>query len=121
MLAAGLGVVATRHARAADSNTGPGDVGRKFEANGRVRPFAGNIIIAHLPQQGPGFAAFDRLLNIYRDLPVCAFARKVTSLADIQLPRDDLWRRQRSGSGAAALAARSADRRADRDLQRHAG
>ena len=80
MLAAGLGAVATRHARAADPNTRPGDVGRKFEVNGRVRPFAGNTIIAHLPQQGRGFAAFDRLLDIYRDLPVCAFARKVTAL-----------------------------------------
>jgi hypothetical protein len=81
MLAAGLGVMATSHARpAAPDAARPSDVGRKFEANGRVRRFAGNTIISHLPQQGPGFAAFDRLLDIYRDLPVCHFARKVTAL-----------------------------------------
>lgn len=80
MLAAGLGVAATSHAGTADPGTRPSDVGRKFEANGRVRRFAGNTIISHLPQQGPGYAAFDRLLDIYRDLPVCGFARKVTAL-----------------------------------------
>lgn len=58
----------------------PKDVGRKFESDGRVRPFAGSTIICHLPQQGAGYQAFDRLLDIYRDLPGLAFARKVTAL-----------------------------------------
>jgi hypothetical protein len=58
----------------------PDDVGRKFFANGRVRPFAGNTIICHIPQQGEGFTAFDSLVDIYRDLPTRSFSRKVAVL-----------------------------------------
>jgi hypothetical protein len=58
----------------------PRDVGRKFFADGRVMPFAGNTIICHLPQQGAGSEAFAALLDIYRDLPRHGFARKMTAL-----------------------------------------
>jgi hypothetical protein len=58
----------------------PKEIGRKFYADGRVRAFAGNTIISHLPQQGAGFAAFDQILNIYRALPTLGFARKITAL-----------------------------------------
>jgi len=56
------------------------DVGRKFAADGRVIPFAGNTIICHLPQQGPDSAPFDALLDIYRALPTQGWARKVAIL-----------------------------------------
>lgn len=79
LLAGGLGVLSAS-AQAAEGVHRPVEIGRKFQADGRVRPFAGNTIIAHLPQQGDGFAAFDRLLDIYRDLPRHAFARKLTAL-----------------------------------------
>jgi hypothetical protein len=55
----------------------PADVGRKFDADGRVRPFAGNTILWHLPQQGPDAAAFDAILDIYREVPSLGFARKI--------------------------------------------
>jgi hypothetical protein len=58
----------------------PRDVGRKFFADGRPRPFAGNTIISHLPQQGRGYGTFDAFLDIYRDLPVMGFARKISAL-----------------------------------------
>ncbi|MGC1302964.1 MAG: DUF1868 domain-containing protein, partial [Caulobacteraceae bacterium] len=80
MLAAGLGLATAGPADAAQKGVRPSDVGRKFQPDGRVRPFAGNTIISHLPQQGAGFAAFDQLLDIYRELPIRAFARKVTAL-----------------------------------------
>jgi hypothetical protein len=56
----------------------PPDVGRKFDADGRVHPFAGNTILWHLPQQGPDSAAFDAVLDIYREAPSLSFARKIT-------------------------------------------
>lgn len=56
------------------------DVGRKFAADGRVLPFAGNTIICHLPQQGEHSDAFDALLDIYRALPGEGWARKMTAL-----------------------------------------
>lgn len=62
------------------SRSAPPDVGRKFFADGRVMPFAGNTIICHLPQQGDGAAPFHALLDIYRALPAHAFARKITTL-----------------------------------------
>ncbi|WP_313440758.1 DUF1868 domain-containing protein [Novosphingobium sp.] len=58
----------------------PHDVGRKFFADGRVMPFAGNTIICHLPQQGEGSEAFRAMLDIYRQLPAMPFARKMTAL-----------------------------------------
>ena len=81
LLAAGLGAAASGAlAQTPPRRDRPKDVGRKFMADGRVRPFAGNTIISHLPQQGDGYAVFDRLLDIYRDLPGHAFARKITAL-----------------------------------------
>lgn len=58
----------------------PHDVGRKFFADGRVMPFAGNTIICHLPQQGEGSEGFRAMLDIYRRLPATPFARKMTAL-----------------------------------------
>ena len=83
----------------------PPEVGRKFYADGRVRPFLGNTIICPVPQQDAGFEAFDALLDIYRDLPGHGFARKVTALppssyhmtvfggADDQERKPGLWPR----------------------------
>ncbi len=67
-------------ARAAPRPARPPDVGRKFFADGRVRPFAGNTIICHLPQQGEGSEPFRALLDIYRQLPSQGFAHKMTAL-----------------------------------------
>ncbi|MBC0855305.1 DUF1868 domain-containing protein [Pantoea stewartii] len=58
----------------------PNDVGRKFDADGRVLPFKGNTIICHLPQQGDGSEPFDALLDVYRELPGESWSRKVTAL-----------------------------------------
>lgn len=58
----------------------PPDVGRKFSADGRVLPFAGNTVICHLPQQGENAAAFDAMLDIYRDMPAHDFSRKIALL-----------------------------------------
>lgn len=58
----------------------PRDVGRKFYPDGRVMPFAGNTIICHLPQQGEDSEPFRALLDIYRELPLQPFARKMTPL-----------------------------------------
>lgn len=74
--AAGAEVSASPPARPA----APHDVGRKFFADGRVRPFAGNTIICHLPQQGPGYETFDALLDVYREMPIHEFGRKIALL-----------------------------------------
>lgn len=58
----------------------PPDVGRKFSTTGRVLPFAGNTVICHLPQQCENAAAFDAMLDIYRDVPAHPFARKIAPL-----------------------------------------
>lgn len=76
--ALGLAGVAADNALAQTTN--PPDVGRKFAADGRVLPFAGNTIICHLPQQGEHSEAFDALLDIYRDFPAHGWMRKVTAL-----------------------------------------
>lgn len=55
----------------------PHDVGRKFNADGTVRPFGGNTFIGHIAQQGAGFELFDALLSIYRECPAHGFARKI--------------------------------------------
>lgn len=52
----------------------------KFFADGRVRPFAGNTIICHLPQQGEDARCFDALLDIYRAAPGWDFAACVAML-----------------------------------------
>jgi hypothetical protein len=74
-LAMGLGGT-----RAAEPAATPADVGRKFNADGSVRPFAGNTFIGPVPQQGAGFAAFNALLNIYREFPAHTFATKIALL-----------------------------------------
>jgi hypothetical protein len=53
------------------------DVGRKFYADGRVHPFAGNTVVCHLPQQGEHSATFNALLDVYRELPAQRFASKL--------------------------------------------
>ena len=65
---------------AVDPNRNPGDVGRKFNADGTVHPFAGNTVIGRVPQQGPRFRVFDALLDIYREAPAFDFSRKLTML-----------------------------------------
>lgn len=64
----------------ADEQKLPRDVGRKFFADGRVKPFAGNTIVCHLPQQGEGSEPFNALLDFYREMPQHAFVRKLTLL-----------------------------------------
>ncbi|MDV6330061.1 DUF1868 domain-containing protein [Asticcacaulis sp. 201] len=56
------------------------DVGRKFFADGRVRPFAGNTIVCHLPQQGEPSKPFHALLDIYRNAPTYPFSSKLAWL-----------------------------------------
>lgn len=76
----GLALAGLAAARGVAADRLPPDVGRKFAADGRVLPFAGNTIICHLPQQGAGSEAFDALLDVYRALPGEPWARKVTAL-----------------------------------------
>lgn len=76
----GLALAGLAAARGGAADRLPPDVGRKFAADGRVLPFAGNTIICHLPQQGAGSKAFDALLDVYRALPGEPWARKVTAL-----------------------------------------
>jgi hypothetical protein len=58
----------------------PRDVGRKFYVDGRVKPFHGNTIVCHLPQQGDGAEPFNALLDCYREMPKYGFVRKTTLL-----------------------------------------
>ncbi|MDF4005086.1 DUF1868 domain-containing protein [Luteibacter sp. PPL201] len=58
----------------------PHAVGHKFFADGRVKPFGGNTIICHLPQQDAGYASFDALLDVYRDFPHHPFMAKMAPL-----------------------------------------
>jgi hypothetical protein len=76
----GLALAGLAATRGMAAERQPPDVGRKFAADGRVLPFAGNTIICHLPQQGAESEAFDALLDIYRALPGEPWARKVTAL-----------------------------------------
>jgi hypothetical protein len=84
-LLGGLAAAAARGTAAqgqpsAGATPAPGDVGRKFNADGTVRPFAGNTFIGRIPQQGARFAVFDTLLDAYREVPASRFARKLTML-----------------------------------------
>ena len=65
---------------AASTAERPSVLGDKFFADGRVRPFAGNTIICHLPQQGEEAACFNALLNIYRAARGWDFADALTML-----------------------------------------
>lgn len=58
----------------------PHDVGRKFNSDGSVHPFAGNTFIGHVGQQEADFDMFDKLLDVYRELPRHGFARKLSVL-----------------------------------------
>ncbi|WOB51333.1 DUF1868 domain-containing protein [Xanthomonas hydrangeae] len=58
----------------------PPDVGRKFLRSKRPMPFAGNTFVGHLEQQGDGYDSFDRVLEIYRELPEQRFANKLAVL-----------------------------------------
>jgi hypothetical protein len=80
LLAAGPLLGLAGQVLAADRPAFPPDVGKKFDAEGRVMPFVGNTIICHLPQQGPGSEFFDGLLDIYRALPRQVFSGKITPL-----------------------------------------
>lgn len=64
-------------AEVAKASSVPSGVGRKFYPNGQVRPFAGNTIICHTPQQGEHKAYFNALLDIYREASVQSFAHKI--------------------------------------------
>lgn len=79
--ATGMGLVMAGSASAEPAPAkAPRDVGRKFFANGQVRPFAGNTIISHLPQQDGGYQAFNAVLDVYRDMPLHGFSRKLSFL-----------------------------------------
>lgn len=54
--------------------------GRKFYPDGRVHPFAGNTIICHLDQHGPNSAAFNQLLDCYRQFPAKKYSNKIALL-----------------------------------------
>ena len=77
--ALGLGGTPSVSSPAHAESTASGD-GGKFYPDGRVKPYPGNTIICHLPQQGPDHAAFDALLNIYRAAPEIPFLRRATLL-----------------------------------------
>ncbi len=80
MVVAGSAVTSALGQSSLPARPAPPDVGRKFFANGRVMPFAGNTIICHLPQQGEDAEPFRALLDIYRMLPSHSFARKIAAL-----------------------------------------
>ncbi|PPV07632.1 hypothetical protein XBLMG947_1627 [Xanthomonas bromi] len=62
------------------ANTPPPDVGSKFLRSRRPMAFAGNTFVGHLEQQGDGYDSFDRVLDIYRELPEKRFANKFALL-----------------------------------------
>ncbi|MFV3126674.1 DUF1868 domain-containing protein [Niveispirillum sp. KHB5.9] len=79
--AAGAGVLVPAMARETDGARRPtAEVGRKFQADGRVGSFHGNTIVCHIPQQGENAACFNALLDIYRDLPARPFATNIAAL-----------------------------------------
>ena len=66
------------HAQGIDTPSAP--FPSKFYADGRVRPFKGNTILCHLPQQGASAGPFNALLDIYREAPRHGFYRRVSLL-----------------------------------------
>jgi len=74
---ASVATLAGRSGQAEAALPTPHDVGRKLHPDGRVRRFPGNTFIHHLAQQGDGFEFFNELLNLYREAPRHAFARKI--------------------------------------------
>ncbi|MBB5865334.1 DUF1868 domain-containing protein [Xanthomonas sp. 3058] len=77
--AAGATALATALPALADPAP-PRDVGSKFLRSRRPMPFAGNTFLGHLDQQGDGYDSFDRVLDIYRELPEHGFASKLAVL-----------------------------------------
>ncbi|AOD13703.1 DUF1868 domain-containing protein [Xanthomonas fragariae] len=77
--AAGAAVSATALPTLAKTTPLP-DVGRKFLRSRRPMTFAGNTFVGHLEQQGDGYDSFDRVLDIYRELPEHRFANKLALL-----------------------------------------
>ncbi|WP_372382631.1 DUF1868 domain-containing protein [Xanthomonas sp. NCPPB 1068] len=77
--AAGTAALATAVPALAKTSSPP-DVGRKFLRNRRPMPFAGNTFLGHLAQQGDGYDSFNRVLDIYRELPAHRFANKFALL-----------------------------------------
>ncbi|WDJ85165.1 DUF1868 domain-containing protein [Xanthomonas campestris pv. incanae] len=73
-------LAATAPALATAAAAAPSDVGRKFARSRRPLPFAGNTFVGHLPQQGDGYDSFDRVLDIYRELPEQRFGNKFALL-----------------------------------------
>ncbi|QND51307.1 DUF1868 domain-containing protein [Phyllobacterium sp. 628] len=55
-------------------------VGYKFSADGSVKPFPGNTIICHVPQQGENSDYFDALLDVFREAQHLDSMRKITLL-----------------------------------------
>jgi len=79
MAAAGASLLASNLPALAKTPPPP-DVGRKFLGSRRPMAFAGNTFVGHLTQQGDGYDSFDRVLNIYRELPEHRFANKFALL-----------------------------------------
>lgn len=52
----------------------------KFYPDGRPRPYAGNTIICHLPQQGVQSSFFNAMLDMYRDSLAQDFCAKLALL-----------------------------------------
>ena len=77
--AAGASLLATKLPALANP-AAPPDVGRKFLRSKKPMPFAGNTFLGHLDQQGDGYDSFDRVLDIYRELPEQRFANKLAVL-----------------------------------------
>lgn len=85
LIAATAGLPALAHAQASAPalpasapRTEPRDVGRKFNADGTPMPFEGNTFLGHFTQQGNGYEVFDAWLDIVREMPRHAFARRLT-------------------------------------------
>ncbi|MCS3809648.1 DUF1868 domain-containing protein [Xanthomonas sp. 4461] len=80
LVAAAAGASLLGSALPASSATPPPDLGRKFLRSRRPMAFAGNTFLGHLQQQGDGYDSFDRVLDIYRELPGHGFANKFALL-----------------------------------------
>ncbi|MEA9566856.1 DUF1868 domain-containing protein [Xanthomonas sp. WHRI 8932A] len=80
LVAAAAGASLLGSALPALSAAPPPDVGRKFLRSRQPMAFAGNTFVGHLEQQGDGYDSFDRVLDIYRELPGHRFANKFALL-----------------------------------------
>ncbi|WOB26850.1 MULTISPECIES: DUF1868 domain-containing protein [Xanthomonas] len=80
LMAAAAGATLLTSGLPALASTPPPDVGRKFLRSRRPMAFAGNTFVGHLEQQGESYDSFDRVLDIYRELPEHRFASKFALL-----------------------------------------